>query len=380
MHIVVVEFRYSGLTHADFNAALLAALRQGYPDADIQYLAITSQARCTREALYAMDPVAAATIHFEPFPYAVGKDSILGFLKECYRWVRLATYSSVREADILVFTATNTASLGILKLLSLLLSTPKSVWVVFHSLLARLLAGDKALRATITLPQSENLKFLVLGPTIERNLRGLISLPANRLHSIEMPYFMKEASPAPTQGERIRFSFLGFATREKGILHFADLAHRFDGLADFELVGSVLLPEMLQELRNRTNPLQGLTGESIKPDEYARRVRTSTYLVGPYDPTHYRLTASASFLDSLAFAKPGIFLRSEYLEDCFSQLGDVGYLCDSVEEMHEIMHSIILEFPAERYAQQCTNILQNRARYSPEAVGAQLARLLPGNL
>ena len=57
-----------------------------------------------------------------------------------------------------------------------------------------------------------------------------------------------------------------------------------------------------------------------------------------------RLVASATFLDALSYVKPGIYLRNPYVEYYFEQMGDIGYLCDSYEEMREVVLAI-LSFP-----------------------------------
>jgi hypothetical protein len=120
--------------------------------------------------------------------------------------------------------------------------------------------------------------------------------------------------------------------------------------------------------------LEGVAYSPLGDDEYAARVSSLTYVVGLGDPRVYQLAISASFLDSLAFIKPGIYLRTPFLEHCFAQMGDLGYLCDDYEQVLEVAAAIARDFPTERYCQQCGNIAQARTQFEPAAVAKELRR------
>jgi hypothetical protein len=76
--------------------------------------------------------------------------------------------------------------------------------------------------------------------------------------------------------------------------------------------------------------------------------------------------------------KPGIYLRTPYVEHYFNRLGDIGYLCDSYEEMRDLVLSLAHEFPAERYQQQCANILAGRRLFEPATLAPKLRNILNG--
>ena len=111
-------------------------------------------------------------------------------------------------------------------------------------------------------------------------------------------------------------------------------------------------------------------------DDYRSRASAIHYSLGIADPEPYRLTASGSFLDSLSYVKPGLFLRNRYVEACFERLGDIGYLCDSVDHMVETARTIVSAPPIDRYLAQCENIRRGRGMFSPAAVAGELATLL----
>jgi hypothetical protein len=101
-----------------------------------------------------------------------------------------------------------------------------------------------------------------------------------------------------------------------------------------------------------------------------------TYAVWTGNPAHYELTASATFLDTLSYIAPGIFYRNDYVESYFERMGDIGYLCDSYEEMFAVVRGIMEKFPAERYAAQCKNILAGRNIFDPATQAPTLQQVV----
>ncbi len=86
--------------------------------------------------------------------------------------------------------------------------------------------------------------------------------------------------------------------------------------------------------------------------------------------------ASATFIDSLALLKPFICLRNSYVQHYFDFLGDVGHLCDSYEELRDVVCGILDKFPRERYQRQIVNILNGRSVFSPENLALKLRSIV----
>ena len=101
-------------------------------------------------------------------------------------------------------------------------------------------------------------------------------------------------------------------------------------------------------------------------------MRKLTYVVWTAKPDHYRLTASGTFLDAMAFLKPGIYLRNDYIEYYFERMGDIGYLCDSCDDMVSTVREILSEFPTVRYQRQVENIRKGRIIFEPQTLAPRL--------
>lgn len=107
-------------------------------------------------------------------------------------------------------------------------------------------------------------------------------------------------------------------------------------------------------------------------EQYAARI---DYAVFCYPCPSYRLAASGALFDAFSFAKPIIAIRNPFFEYYFEEMGDIGYLYDSYEEMKESIINIVDNFPADRYEQQRSNIIKNREKYSVQRLGMQFKEL-----
>ena len=74
------------------------------------------------------------------------------------------------------------------------------------------------------------------------------------------------------------------------------------------------------------------------------------------------------FVDALSFGKPGIYLRNPFVEHYFERMGDIGYLCDSLDQVQETVESILLRFPLERYRAQRRAVGKGRRLFAPETL------------
>jgi hypothetical protein len=229
------------------------------------------------------------------------------------------------------------------------------------------------IRGALALPSPARLRLVALGESILRHVRA--AQPARRMsswavldHPCLWPDSPAQVRPAPTAGG-VRFGFFGITN--KGFGPFSELADqvvpRYPG-AQFVLVG----------FQDGAAPSGGWSSDievGTRPlcdDEFAARAAGVTYSVWTGDPDHYRLTASASFLEALAYLTPVIALRNPFIEHCCQRLGDIGYLCGSREDLLRTVTQVLACFPHDRYRQQQRNLLRGRAVFDPTTLAPRL--------
>jgi hypothetical protein len=258
------------------------------------------------------------------------------------------------------------------------------VLAVMHGVLATIVPGAprkrlaslRGMRLVFRLPQPRQLRYVALGESILRSLREIHPAAARHTVAIEIPFSWTEnALPgdSPLPPTPMRFGYFGVSGgRGKGFDRFVRLADEIRGEfpeARFMMVGH--LSTGTDRARFGTAQ-EDYPGAPLTQDEYARRARQVTYAVSVTDAYVYRVGASTSFLDALSSIKPGIYLRNPYLEECFRTMGDIGYLCDTLDDVRACMRSVLAEFPASRYARQCRNIFLMRRIFEPATICTRL--------
>jgi len=158
----------------------------------------------------------------------------------------------------------------------------------------------------------------------------------------------------------------------KSLQEFCDIATRVAAppeKARFEVVGFL---EASQDSKPTCPYLGPIADRPLRRCEFEERMAQVTYVISVPNPQKYRLALSATLLDALAFTKPGIYLRNDFVEHYHRELGDIGYLCPDLPAVVHTVKDLIAAWPSERYHNQVATILQGRERFRPEVVAPQL--------
>lgn len=385
LRVVVGEPQCRGFEHATFNAALVRTVQHAFPDAEVVYLGELEHNDWVGRAL--AQSGAAPALRFGRLPVPEGRRAAPeGFswrsLQREHTCARELARAVARErADLVVLASITVAGLAELKARLLAGSWRPPTIVIPHGALAALHPDPRwrpsegrllKLRRVLAGSQPRRLRFVALGDPVQHALAEAHPALARRFSPLEPPYLWPAGSDASVEAkpEVVRFGYLGVSV--KGIDTFARVAaevRRTHPRAEFLLVGFLSAP-----LPSHVDPsaLTGLGDCPLPAAEFERRARSLTYALWTARPEDYRLRASASFLDAVAFAKPGLYLDGPYVQHYFARLGDIGYRCESPEHMVTVARQILDRFPAERYAEQRRSLLEGRRIFEPEALAPRL--------
>jgi hypothetical protein len=385
--IILCEPQCWGFEHASFNAALLQTVLFAYPGARVSFIAEKEHLACVRERLReAAGHIDPAVIWIER---AIPARSLGGWkrLREEARWLyRLLEIAAGEGAQSLVLCSITAKGLLALKgLLHTRRAPAAPVIAVVHGILSTI-ENDPVvfwkrighLRQALRLPHPRQLTYLALGGSIYACLLEAMPRAARHFRVLDPPYFMGGAeNPIDFKGT-VRFGYFGTGrVAEKGFDRFVRLAEEsqreYPG-SEFIMVGFLLDNAGVEAAK--CVAVRGLSRVPLSAQEYDARARSVTYSVGLANPDHYRLVANASFLDALCYLKPGIYVRNLYLEHYFKLMGDVGYLCDSYDEVRDVVSSVLQSFPEGRYRQQCENIRRGRDLFEPRNLAAHLRAII----
>lgn len=374
--------------HAAVNAALLQTVTLAFPDSRIRFFAEPGHLEWVHGILRQKAPAIAGRVTWTelsiPDRSATGWNRYAQELGWTKRILNLARRG--KAAAILLSSITGPGLLALkLKLYATGAATP--ILAVPHAVLGTLLEPQPlrpwrwliSLRQVLRLPHPRNLAYLALGESIEATLQERFPGISGHFRSLDLPLMPGPTTVVapPSQGGTIRFGFLGSAAHPaKGFATFLRLASEITSRspgAEFALVGTVPTSLKSSEL---TRPLSAFWTDPLSDSAYSQMAGRLHFVVGTGIAQHYRLRASATFLDALSHVKPGIYLRTPYVEHYFKKLGDIGYLCDTYDGMRDLILGMIQEFPLTRYQTQCENILVGRQVFDPAVLAPQLRRLL----
>jgi len=233
----------------------------------------------------------------------------------------------------------------------------------------------------LALPHPPNLRLVALGDSILNAVKKVQPNCESQWSELPLAYLWS----SDTQGmcDELRstvrplcFGFLGAGNKNKGLDAFCRLADDVapsQEIARFTMAGFYSGPA---EEKPASLWISAIPDQPLPQEEFETLVHQTTYVVSTAKPDHYSLTASATFLDALAFLKPGIYLRNDYIEYYFERMGDIGYLCNSYDEMVETIRGIISNFPSIRYQRQVENIRKGRVIFEPETLAPRLRSIV----
>ncbi|HSS39594.1 MAG TPA: hypothetical protein VLT58_12575 [Polyangia bacterium] len=362
-----------GFEHVPFDAALIASLRQAFPNEPIHFFAEAEHLRQTRAYLSLReqgDEIVWREIAIPPRQAPLGRrlrdDLVLlrRLLSEAQRLGATRMLSCCMHPR---------SGLPALKALAAVYRRPDVAFIHHAGLLS--LLSSRRYHPLLTLANGR-VKQVVLGASIRAEVVRQLPAMDGHLWGVRHPYLFDATavSELPPAGPP-RFSFLGMVAENKGFAEFARLADELAGgsvKVSFDLIGGVPADAATTVPASvRTHAAAGpLTREA-----YERLLQQTSYTIFPYEPRFYSLVASGAVLDTLAAGKPLIALRNSQFQEMFAAMGDIGYLCDDAAEMRAVVAGILKDPPRARYRQQSENILARRSVYAPAAVGDELRRL-----
>jgi len=370
-----------GFEHATFNAALLHTVVLAFPGASVEFRAEREHLGYVRQHLESAWAGSPAGVRWSEVPVPARHLHGWQRLPAEWRFVASTLRAAIRPVRAVIFCSVTPTLLLALKV-QLLARPVGPTLAVFHNVLAALETGKPrrpwnwvlALQHALRLPHPAGLIQVVLGRSLYTRLEEIWPVVGHEWGWIDIPYHWDSPAPAPATAPPsvVRFGYFGVGS--KGFDTFHSLARRVALTAvgqasEFVLVGFL---DRAGDVERYAGGVAGVGSEPLTREEFRRRASKLTYAVWTADPRHYALVASASFLDAISFGKPGIYLRNRYVEHYFDEMGDIGYLCDTVEEMAAVMQSILQEFPTERYRQQIANIYRCRSRFEPPTLAPRL--------
>lgn len=195
----------------------------------------------------------------------------------------------------------------------------------------------------------KNRRFLILSSEIYNNVLKYGFLKPDEMICIEHPYIfpdMMEQADSPKVDRPIVFGHLGVAKLAKQshlLFKLADAMKEYviKGLVRFVVVGQVF--DELKPFINQYVSFQE-TNDFLSREDYDHQASALDYSLFFFNEQSYSLTSSGSIMDAIAYEKPIIALKTNFLQNIFDKNACApGYLYTDFDAMASGMKKIIEE-------------------------------------
>lgn len=189
-----------------------------------------------------------------------------------------------------------------------------------------------------------NVKFNVLSSLIRDRIVESKLLKENEIMWIEHPISKVSFLDKCKNNKVPIIAYLGVASERKRSQHFFEIASRFtsfsdDNLVEFKLIGKIS-PELQNLCQGAVNCLSKSNG-TISQEEYESHCLSANYCLSFILDDDYIFRISGSVMDAIQYRIPIIALRHSYIEYLFDIGGDIGFLCNTIDEIEDVIGKII---------------------------------------
>ena len=352
--IIFSELQMQGNKHVHVNSGLLKIIIESFGEQEVN---VFCDDKHKNELLKYV--TIKGNIHFSTFVYAGEKElrksaSLSKFLRESILAFKIFKIAKKKNCELIVFASAfpfTALSLsffskifcqkiiiclhGDIGVLSLKRNKPTTV---FFRLVIKMFFKTRGLN-TIALFYGKPIenKFFEMFPQFEK--RNIISID----HPYNYDSNKNEFEDRIFSGITIANIGVGIMNKNSHLLYKLALLQRnniINKKNKFIQIGNVS-PEVLSYSNEYVEVVNNNTFISF--DVFEKNIKKADYFVYFFtEDSIYDLCPSGTFFDALKYQKPIISLHNPFFDFYFEKLGNIGYLCDSVEEMSDIINEIVL--------------------------------------
>lgn len=369
--IAVVEPQMHNLFHAPFNAALLHAVVLAYPELRVSFRARPGHAAAVRGILERYCPAIVSAIEWRGMT-----ERSDGSIAARWRSNNRIFREVLSAGERVLF-----CSISRMQLLQLKrhMKPNHEVRAVLHGDLDRidkpltdrfpmsLFALQKVLRGR----QPRGLRYVLLGDSIRRAIPAEFDPAMQNACMIDHPYHFPQVLPAPS-GEVV-FGIFGNCGDGRLIERVAREVRAAAPHVGFRLVGFLGDRAAVERLA----PLVEGTGtQPISADAFLQGARAVTYALWLAEPDSFRLRASGTFMDALAFGKPLVYTANEFIDAYHALAPAIGMRCATIDDVPAAVLAVARAHREAVYREAQEAIVDFRVRFAPESLALRLASCL----
>ncbi len=192
---------------------------------------------------------------------------------------------------------------------------------------------------------------------------------------IDHPYHFPPIQP--TAPDSLVFGTFG-NTGDGRLLESRSLVRSRPSILPSSSVWSVFFPT--SRLADRLRPLvEDVTDQPISRESFIQGARSVTHALWLAPPDSFRLRASGTLFDALAYGRPLVYTANAYVDPYFALEPEIGVRCLSLEQVAPAILELVHNHTDMRYLQAQKAIERLRRRFTPEELAKTLRERLAWN-
>ncbi|MBS5861587.1 hypothetical protein KID03_09190 [bacterium] len=376
--MLVIEFMKDNFEHLDCNAGILAQILSHAEQEPIHIFCGDSHFKNLKQKLDNYQINTSKLVHHKIIPIGKIIRDYSHFTHQLKIIKNIVDFSIKNNESNILFLYTTPFSLYFLKvfctiyksiniktiihselekidLKEYLSNTPKNKFQVFFYVL---LFG---IRNPLKLPTPKNLKYVVYGKSIKNNLIKILPEIENSVIDIPLPTLYNYNIAPKSIAVPLKFGVIGQCSKAKNSSTISKLLKELTEMKveNFQIVftGYITDELLFKYLQNSqyVDP-KHVSNSMVSDYERNKLLAQIDYALFTYKLNSYKYTASGALIDAINFEKPIIALSNDYVKSYFDIYGNIGYLCNSYEELKNKIITITKSFPKEEYEIQVKNI------------------------
>lgn len=219
--------------------------------------------------------------------------------------------------------------------------------------------------------------FILLSSFMEKYFKSRISKKnAKNIFSIDHAYIRPFVDRPMTDESKSNELFVGIPAainKGRGLNVLKEILK--NNIADSVLIQSISF--ITEKINSPHFKSLNETGRLLPFEEYNRFVNKMDILLFLYDKGSYKLTASGAILEAIWNQKPIIALHNYYFDYIFEKFGNLGFLCDSIDELVDKINEIASDRKV--LARFSDNLRKAKEALLPQNVKKQLEAIIGSN-
>jgi hypothetical protein len=363
--IIFSELQMQGEKHLNVNLGLLKILSINFPNYEIVVKCDSLHANKVRVHFNNNTSIKFETFNFTGERELKKRFTLFKVLREVFFAIKIFIIAKSKSVDFVVFTSAFPFTALFLNLFAYIFNI--RIFICLHGDIGVLKLKNFKLTTWVfklainnfLLNRARNVVLIIYGESIKEELfRYLPNISRKNIITIDHPYNYSDR-PRSFQSNAKTFSNIGAGIINKNTHYIFDLAKRFEKEISekklkFEIVGKVS-----SDVLSFKNDLVDIFTENqfISSDVFENKVETSDFFIYFFESnTIYDLSPSGTFFDAIKYNKPILSLKNPFFNHYFNRFGNIGYLCDDLIQMKEVIQNILDNFDINVYELQKRNL------------------------